>query len=239
MMVTLGIDFASQPANTGACFVLWGKGRAEVETLQVGVTDDEILAFCPRAGKVGIDVPFGWPSAFVQAVAAHARREDWPKSSIHQLRFRATDHNVKRMTGKWPLSVSTDLIGVPALRAAAILCELSCEAVVDRAGGGALVEVYPAASLIRWGFSKTGKKESSTLIPSFLQSVSGWLVVSDENRATLLSSRDAFDALIASLTARACARGLCEGVPPEETDAAKVEGWIAIPKEGSLKRLIE
>lgn len=237
-MVTLGVDFAAQPANTAACFVLWKKGCAEVDRLQVGVTDEEILGFCSTADKVGIDVPFGWPTPFVAAVAAHARLQEWPKSSILQLRFRATDHHVHAVTGKWPLSVSTDLIGVPALRAAAILSELSQKAVpVDRAGEGRLVEVYPAASLRRWGSGKTGKKESSTLVPLFLDRVSGWLRVSEHFTTTLTTCRDAFDALIASLTARACATGFCEAIPPEHVDYAKTEGWIALPKQSSLNRL--
>lgn len=77
-MVTLGIDFASQPAKTAACFVRWRDGGAEVETLQVGVNNSDILGFCTRAQKIGIDVPFGWPLAFVQAVAAHAEGKEWP-----------------------------------------------------------------------------------------------------------------------------------------------------------------
>jgi predicted nuclease with RNAse H fold len=128
--------------------------------------------------------------------------------------------------------------GVPALRAAAILSELSDNAVaVDRAGEGKLVEVYPAASLARWGFAKTGKREFATLVPLFLDSVSGWLRASEQSKATLTICRDAFDALIASLTARACATGLCEAIPPEHVDSAKTEGWIALPKQGSLNRL--
>lgn len=137
-----------------------------------------------------------------------------------------------------PLSVSTDLIGVPALRAAAILSELSRKGVpVDRAGEGRLVEVYPAASSVRWGFAKTGKKEYSTLAPLFLDTVSGWLTVSAPFTATLMTCRDAFDALIASLTARACATGFCEAIPPEHFDSAKTEGWIALPKQRSLSNL--
>jgi predicted nuclease with RNAse H fold len=239
-MVTLGIDFASQPANTAACFVLWNGGRAEVERLQVGVNDEEVLGFCSTAEKVGIDVPFGWPTRFVMAVAAHAQLLEWPKSSIHQLRFRATDHHVRALTGKWPLSVSTDLIGIPALRAAAIFSELSRNsAPIDRAGAGRFVEVYPAASLIRWGFAKTGKKEYSALAPRFFDAVSGWLSVPAPFEAPLTNCRDAFDALIASLTARACSLGLCEGIPPEHVDSAKTEGWIALPKADTLSRLAE
>jgi hypothetical protein len=49
-----------------------------------------------------MDVPFGWPTAFVQSVTAHAQRKQLPSVSTQQLRFRVTDHNLKLLTGKWP-----------------------------------------------------------------------------------------------------------------------------------------
>src|SRR5207253_2236918 len=71
---------------------------------------------------------------------------------LHQLRFRATDFAVHERTGRWPLSVSSDLIAVPALRAARLF------GAHDRSGAGVLVEVYPAAALRIWGFSTRGYK---------------------------------------------------------------------------------
>ena len=52
-----------------------------------------------------------------------------------------------------------------------------------------------------------------------------------------LASDDAFDALVAALVARAVAAGLVEPIPGEERAAARKEGWIAVPREGSLERL--
>jgi hypothetical protein len=99
-MITLGVDFASQSKNTAACFVLWKKGRAEVGGPRV--TDEGLPQLFARANKVEMDVPFGWPTAFVQSVTAHAQRKQLPSFSTQQLRFRVTDHNVKLLTGKWP-----------------------------------------------------------------------------------------------------------------------------------------
>lgn len=33
-----------------------------------------------RADKVGIDVPFGWPDAFVSAVRGYGQFQPWPAS---------------------------------------------------------------------------------------------------------------------------------------------------------------
>ena len=38
-----------------------------------------------------------------------------------KLRFRATDKDIRKRLGKWPLSLSTDLIALPAMRAMALL----------------------------------------------------------------------------------------------------------------------
>ncbi|MFZ4078216.1 MAG: hypothetical protein ACOYKK_02115 [Microbacteriaceae bacterium] len=45
----------------------------------------------------------------------------------------------------------------------------------------------------------------------------------------MVSSADAFDAVIAALCARAAALGLVERPPDEIVERARVEGWIALP----------
>ena len=101
------------------------------------------------------------------------------------------------------------------------------------------MEVYPAGGLIQWGFGKTSKKDFSELGEIFLSKVSHWLRTPPDLRPLLLQNRDAFDALIASLIARAAAVGLCIPIPPHFVEAAKTEGWIALPGKGSLPRLFE
>ena len=64
-----------------------------------------------------------------------------------------------------------------------------------------------------------------------------WLKLSSIDRALCLTSDDAFDALVAALVARAAAVDLVEEVPEEEREAARREGWIALPRAGSLAGL--
>jgi len=52
--------------------------------------------------------------------------------------------------------------------------------------------------------------------------------------SAVLTAKDNFDAFVAALVTRAAAIGCCEEIPPER---AKKEGWIALPKSGSLGRL--
>jgi Protein of unknown function (DUF429) len=175
METTLGIDLASQPANTALCVVAWGPESASVRALARGVWDealltDELLADAVRGAhaldggwgaagrpvKVGIDAPFGWPEPFADALAAHARMEPWPAGlGEGRARFerRATDVFVWERAKKLPLSVSTDRIAYPAMRCAAILGALQGRlgaAAVARDGSGVVAEAYPDAALRRW-----------------------------------------------------------------------------------------
>jgi hypothetical protein len=117
------------------------------------------LLSSPEAERIGLDVPLGWPNAFVDALSRHHRREPWgevedpPKGK--SLTHRATDRWIHDQLGREPLSVSTDRIAYPAMRIARLLGQLG---EVDRSGGALIAEVYPASALKRWGLdTKTYK----------------------------------------------------------------------------------
>jgi len=174
---TLGIDLASQPANTAICAIAWDGSRAEVIALarsawDGGPLDDErlvaaALGVAPLGGpggwgpagrpvKVGIDAPFGWPEPFVRAVGAHHRLEPWPSEPDETRRpfeRRETDRFVYGQSGKLPLSVSTDRIAYPAMRCAVLLGEIGRRggrSLVSRDGRGLTAETYPDAALRSW-----------------------------------------------------------------------------------------
>jgi hypothetical protein len=232
-VITVGVDLASQPARTAACVVRWNAAGPAVETPELGVDDDRIGELLGYADRLGVDVPLGWPIPFAETVHAHRHRREVATHRLHQLRFRATDFAVHERTGRWPLSVSSDLIAVPALRAARLFAEH------DRSGAGVLVEVYPAASLRIWGFSTRGYKgpRGGAARTAILSALEGTLGLSGDARAACVRSDDALDALVCALVARAAAVGLCDPVPPERRPAAEVEGWIALPRPDALALL--
>lgn len=157
------------------------------------------------------------------------------------MRFRRTDLHVMEAVGWWPLSVSTELIAVPALRAAALLDRIvpGC----DRSGAGAIVEVYPAAALKRWGFVSRGYKRTKGkavrvgLVDAFRAATTAWLRADAACWERCVRSDDAFDAVIAALVARASALSLCDPCHEGVREVAAREGWIALPAQGSLDRL--
>jgi hypothetical protein len=251
-MRTAGIDLASQAAGTAACTIEWPEGghsgdRARVSSLRLGVDDQAATELILGADKVGLDVPLGWPIAFVEAVSAHTRDGSWPPEYLHAtdtstLRYRRTDLWLWRQLGTSPpLSVSTDRLALPAMRAAALLSRLPDR--LPRDNSGVIVEAYPAAALRRWGLAsrqykrKQNRDARRQLVAAFAERTSAWLALEESHLAQCVESDDVFDAVITALIARAAALGLVEPVPDGEREAAAREGWIAVPCPGSLDRL--
>ncbi len=231
-MLTAGIDLAAQPAKTGAVLVDWSSEPPTVVRAWRKVTDEQILALCEEVtrqrGRVGIDCPLGWPRPFVDFVTAHAANQPLPTTelSTQPLRLRATDIAlVQHRRGRPPLSVSTNMLGVTALRAARLLAELRERRMpVNRAGRGTVCEVYPAASRSAWGLTRV---RDLTELLSRLP-----LEVMPPAERTQLDNEHIFDALVAALTARAVAVGATDLPPPGQADLAAEEGWIHVPSPG-------
>lgn len=175
MTATLGIDLASRAKKTAVCEVNWVDGHALPAPPRSGVDDDELLELMDRADWVGIDAPFGWPDAMVEAIHGFANGRPWPTDGVpERLRYRTTDWHVhdlvaqERDTSVWPLSVAADKIAVCAWRCANLLSRHAERTgrPIDRIGvpGGApspasdaglvapfgIVEVYPAGALALW-----------------------------------------------------------------------------------------
>jgi predicted nuclease with RNAse H fold len=228
-MITLGIDLSSMPKGTAACLIKWESGCAVAEGPALQCTDEDLDALIGRADVVGIDAPFGWPTEFVAAVAGWTARE-WSANARDRLQFRETDFAVRDRIGRWPLSVSTDRIALPAMRAMALLHR---HGVTDKSGGGRFFEVYPAGSLFCWNLRYRGYKRIDDECASYrkeilneLRAKMSWLEVSD----AYAESSDSLDALVASLTARAAAQGQTSACSQIQLEAAKREGWIHLPK---------
>jgi predicted nuclease with RNAse H fold len=110
----------------------------------VGEDIDWLVELCKHAQWVGIDAPFGWPDAAVEATATWASGGRWPEVSKNDLRYRLTDQCVRETTGLPPLSVSSDRIAVTAWRCARLLDALRTNGrPVDRTGTDDIFEVYP------------------------------------------------------------------------------------------------
>lgn len=239
-MRTAGIDLAAEPARTGVAVICWLTDRAVVEHAALDNSDSDLLAVIQESDKVGLDCPLGWPDAFVDFISAHHastamnRATTFDQQWRRRLAYRVTDEAVRLSTGLIPLSVSTDRIGLTAMRAAALLDQCIAFGIpVPRSGTGRVVEVYPSASLSVWGLPHRrykGSKNRSALteLVARLLRQCPWLDLA-EFRPLLEHSDDALDAVVAALSARAVALNLATAPSPEQLPAAEREGWIALP----------
>jgi hypothetical protein len=67
---TIGVDLAVQPGTTAA-EIRWNRDGAEAKLPRLGCTDEyllDLLLGLASGERAGIDCPFGWPTAFVEAI---------------------------------------------------------------------------------------------------------------------------------------------------------------------------
>jgi hypothetical protein len=254
----LGIDLAAQPERTAACLIDWqADGRGRVVALADGrLSDGRLLALMriPGVRKVGIDAPLGWPCEFVEALVAYSSDGTWPVllcdgEGQRHLVLRETDRFVWDVVRQRPLSVSTDRIAYPAMRAARLLANLGEP--LDRVGGGRVAEVYPAAALRQWGLSPSASADDPgsykgrspeaarrrrRLVALLVEQTRGWLELGESQLAACRASDDQLDALVSALVATAVVRG-CVLPPPADRARAEREGWIWLPKCEPLRAL--
>jgi predicted nuclease with RNAse H fold len=241
LMRTVGVDLAAGHDKTAIAIIEWDSGKARLSDVVIPADDAAVLECAEGADKVGIDCPLGWPDTFLTflyrhhfsagPIDTHTPAEDWRRS----MAYRLTDEHVRERLGIVPLSVSTDRIGLTAMRAARIqglLAKKGCQ--VDRLGKGLIVEVYPAAGLEHWQLDrhkyKGGKNAEALtkLTDTLLERTRPWLDLGD-HKERCGTSDHVFDAVIAALIARACALGKTD--PPDRVQRDRIarEGWIALP----------
>lgn len=202
--MTAGLDLAAMPERTALASIKWAGGRAVIRDVICPAGDDVILEAIRQADKTGIDCPLGWPDAFVDFVTAHRSGHValLPDGLGTGWRRPLTMRHTDTVVHDKPLSVSADRIAHVALRCAVLLAKLDAAGrPVDRSGAGTVVEVYPAASLLRWGLRHRGYKQPRA--PDALASVAGDLLAAapwldcGPHEETIRRSHDAFDAVIA------------------------------------------
>ncbi|HWC34446.1 MAG TPA: DUF429 domain-containing protein [Mycobacteriales bacterium] len=239
-MITVGVDLGAEPKRTAVAVVEWAGRKARLVEVLTSADDAAIIDRAVQAEKTGIDCPLGWSDEFVAFLNDHhtGRVKTTSVDSVARLplRYRATDrYLIEQKLGR-PLSVSSDLIGVCAMRAAGLLAGMATAGIeVDRSGvRGGVAETYPAAAVRHWGLAAGGYKGASrtTALGEMVDRLKKGLPQLDlgQQEAICRASDDAFDALVCALVARAVTqyRGTAQ-IPRGLAQRARREGWIAVP----------
>jgi predicted nuclease with RNAse H fold len=239
-VITVGVDLAADPKRTAVAVVEWSGRRAALIELLPSAGDEAIIDRALTAEKTGIDCPLGWPDDFVEFVNDH-HTGSVPTTVVDPaarlpLRYRATDLYLMNEGLGRPLSVSSDLIGVCAMRAAGLLAAMAKNGIeVDRSGArGGVAETYPAAAIKQWGLASGGYKGATKLaaLEAMVDGLREGLpqLSLGKHEELCRSSHDAFDALMCALVARATRqfKGTVQ-IPRGLVQRARREGWIAVP----------
>ncbi len=230
-MKLVGIDFSTNPRDCGICVLEGGAITHIGRGSKAAEHPDWLVGHCAEAAVVAVDVPFGWPRPFMEALSCYRIGDalDLPRE---QYRLRATDFWIKEnIPPLQPLSVSTDKLGSTSIVGTKLLRALDNEGfrLSPRSAvpSAAVVEVYPAASLRAWGLAHKNI-ETPTMLETLRKAFK--LAIEDADREILLRSRHCLDALVSALTAREYADGNTFYPPkyiPDET--IEIEGWIHVP----------
>jgi predicted nuclease with RNAse H fold len=249
---TLGIDLASRPQDTAVCQIDWTAGQGRVVDTGEGALDDDRLSELMAPGvatTVAVDAPFGFPAPFTDALGSYQLTGTWPALDPNELRFRATEVELRRFGGL-PLSAVTDRLIWPAMRCAGLLSRLP-DAPVPRVGGR-IIEVYPAAALQRWlGPEVMAPKAGSykgeepgradrrvQILDALSAKLEGVMELDAEFRARCVANDDQLDGLVCALVARAWEQGGVEAIPAGSRWLALREGWIVLPTPEALGKLL-
>jgi predicted nuclease with RNAse H fold len=246
-----GIDWATEAGNRALVELRLDRSQRQVhvERILSPVTEGDCSEATGRRSLavVGVDVPFGWPAPFVEFVGGWSPSDpsgDLAPPERDRFSFRTTDLLVREVLGKWPLSVSSDRIGLAALAWARFVAAHGLRGQIDWGhgcpvtGSPTIIEVYPAATLAslvrRHRIGIDGYKKDHEVRSRLLGSLFKLFHVqySPDDAAALASSgkdSDKTDAFVAALTALAYAGALGERVrrpSAEQQEAARREGWI-------------
>lgn len=244
-MLVAGIDLAAEPKGTALAILEFENSKAKLVLLEQGLDDKALIDKTITADKIGIDCAFGWPIEFAKFIAKN--QDPTNKDLIdggmdfrRTLSFRETDRQIREITGRWPLSVSTDRLGLTAMRCAGLLSKYQKAGIaIDRSGGGKLAEVYPGATLRTWDFETTNYRVNNDVRAGLLKQIktqAPWLETSSFE-TQMIESSDSFDAVIAALAARAVYLGQYTRPTTDQQAAAEIEGWICLPLGGLGKLL--
>jgi hypothetical protein len=188
----------------------------------------------PPRTLLALDAPLGRPAQLSQELTAHRAGQPINIDPNDMFR-RATDRFIQRNVRKTPLSVGADRIARTAHAALRLLGNLrrisgACIPLAwepNYSAYPAVIEVYPAATLMSHGFQASGYKaqaqtaEREAIIESFRT-----VATLPEDVSTLRDNADALDAAICLLAAADFLGGASMGPAPEDRRLAEQEGWI-------------
>ena len=235
----IGIDCATQDKKVGLARGRFDGNELTIEHADVcgreldsARTVARWIRESSRPVLIAIDAPLGWPFEMKAKLAIHKAGVPIPTPPNDFFR-RETDRQIKTRVKKMPLDVGADRIARTAHMALELLRKVGKEIdePVELAWNSTLgdainvIEVYPGATLLAYGFPSGGYKNPDALDArkAILQHLSG-VAAFDLDIVAMEGNADALDAAVCLVAARDFLLGLA--APPQDVALAESEGWI-------------
>ncbi len=254
----IGIDRATTEANTGLALAVIDDGGLRIHDTTVGdrrrparAIVEEWLTDSDDAALMAIDAPLGWPRPLSASLESHSAGSaiDTPADDMFR---RATDVFIKEKI-KRPLDVGADKIARTAHAALRLLGELRHDLGVPiplawnpaDVTDHAVIEVYPASTLIAHEIPPGGRTRSGFRLPSYkgrdkiqqrreiVDALRKRMTIPEQRIEDLCGNDDLLDAVVCVLAAQDFLTG--RAAVPADRHLAEREGWIwtALP-EGTI-----
>lgn len=238
-MKIIGVDCATQKKKTGLSLATYEEGQCCLQEARTGEGEKsvaEIISDWLLEGEtflLALDAPLGWPVHLGEELHSHQAGE-----SIYvepnKLFRRMTDKYVKGKIGKVPLDVGADRIARTAHTALSLVGELrelnGMELGVAwdpfKVDKGAIIEVYPAATMKTYGIINSGYKDAGkeSLRESMLQDLKGYIEIDTSLDTVLVSNADVLDSAFCVLAGIDFLKG--QVYMPADKQLVRTEGWI-------------
>ncbi len=234
----IGVDCATKPNKVGLA-------RAKLRNADWHLTDTQVCSTAEPPVKVlarwieqdpdcllALDAPLGWPSPMGSALPPH-RAGQPVRAEAKTLFNRATDRHVHASLGKRPLDVGADRIARAALATLELLQTLRVRtgATLPLAWSPvepvrpAVIEVYPAATLLAHGVDARGYKATGPSgVRLAIKRMIDLRLTTKQGFYVPTANDDVLDAVLCVIAGLDFVAGAA--CAPSDGDTAEREGWI-------------
>jgi len=237
----IGVDCATVPSRTGlarAVRTADGWRLLDVHTCSDAVRPEAVVARWisdEPSALLAVDAPLGWPAELGETLAPHNAGEALLAPPARLFR-RATDRFVHKRLHKKPLDVGADKIAHTAWAALRLLGqlrgatghELPLAWSVAPTSLPAVIEVYPAATLVAHGLPSTRYKAPRSAARATIQGFIDRSFANAEDFDAVSVGEHALDAVLCVMAGLDFVAGNC--FEPEEGSVPRREGWIWVKK---------
>jgi predicted RNase H-like nuclease len=224
-----GVGIAIGDYSDGSCSLLPLPNQAKTRS-----TAELVCDWIDRSPQtlLALDAPLGWPIALGKALVDHVAGAgiDIPPDLLFR---RATDRFVKSHFGKQPLDVGADRIARTARAALKLLERIRSQTALEiplvwephYMEKVAVIEVYPAGTLISRGLLESGykKKEQIELRKQIISGLEHHIKLGIDLESAEANA-DVLDAIVCVLSGADFLTG--RAISPSDLDEARKEGWI-------------